>query len=214
MSNRVYTSIVRHYEECLHRHGATYRGMDWPNDADLRTRFEVMLGVIREPSDGPVDILDLGCGVGLLLDHFQGSRSHGACCYIGIDLSREMIEAARARHPQHSFEVRDVIESPLPPQCHDYIVMNGVITEKGSLSHDVMEAYARTLIKAAYQSCRQGLAFNVMSTHVDWERADLFHWSVDDAVAFLIKECSRNIVVRMDYGLYEYTFYVYRTAGP
>ena len=49
-----------------------------------------------------------------------------------------------------------------------------------------------------------------MSKHVDWERDDLFHLPFDDLARWLVASVSRNIVIRADYGLYEYTVYVYR----
>jgi hypothetical protein len=56
----------------------------------------------------------------------------------------------------------------------------------------------------------RGLAFNVMSKHVDWERPDLFHLPFDALAQVLARSLTRNFVIRNDYGLYEYTTYVYR----
>jgi len=55
-----------------------------------------------------------------------------------------------------------------------------------------------------------GVAFNVMSKHVDWERDDLFHLPFDTLARYLIASLTRNFVIRSDYGLYEYTTYIYR----
>jgi len=49
-----------------------------------------------------------------------------------------------------------------------------------------------------------------MSKHVDWEREDLFHLPFDVLARFLTRMVTRNFVIRNDYGLYEYTTYVYR----
>ena len=91
--------------------------------------------------------------------------------------------------------------------------MNGVFTEKVSLSHEEMWPYFQSVVKAAFAHARRGLAFNVMSKQVDWERDDLFHVPLDDLAWFLTLEVSRHIVIRADYGLYEYTTYVYRRAS-
>jgi hypothetical protein len=65
------------------------------------------------------------------------------------------------------------------------------------------------IIKKLFNSSKKGLAFNVMSSLVEWERDDLFHVSMEK-VAKLIKEhLSDNFVIRNDYGLYENTIYVY-----
>ena len=66
------------------------------------------------------------------------------------------------------------------------------------------------MLRRVWPRAREGLAFNVMSKHVDWERDDLFHLSTDLLLAFLKSELSRHVVIRHDYGLYEYTVYVYR----
>jgi SAM-dependent methyltransferase len=210
MDKPEYYGIVKHYEECLAKYGPSYKGMDWPDENDLKKRFDVMLDVIRNDLPHPVSLLDLGCGVGLLIDHLRTKNLLDVYQYWGIDISQKMVASAKKRYPQLRFEVRDILKNPLSPRSVDYVIMNGVLTEKITLSHALMEDYACRLIKAAYDTCRHGIAFNVMSTHVEWEREDLFHWPLDRAVAFLISECSRHIVIRMDYGLYEYTTYVYR----
>ena len=210
MDRAVYLRIARHYERCLERHGATPKGMDWPNEEDLKRRFKVMLGVVKDTHRWPVSIIDLGCGAGFLVDYLKENGLDKDFRYKGIDISQAMINSARMRHPDHEFEVRDILEDPLPAGCADYVLMNGLLTEKVDLTHEEMMEFSCLMIKGAYNSCRCGIAFNVMSTHVDWMREDLFHWAIDDVMGFLVRECSRNIVIRMDYGLYEYTVYVYR----
>ena len=41
-----YLALSRHYDACLRRHGDTAQGADWPNEADRRTRFSVMLDIL------------------------------------------------------------------------------------------------------------------------------------------------------------------------
>ena len=92
----------------------------------------------------------------------------------------------------------------------DYIIMNGVFTEKNTLSFDEMFSYFQKVILRVFPKAKIGLAFNVMSKHVDWEREDLFHLPFDVLAAFLMKNVSRKFYIRNDYGLYEYTTYVFR----
>ncbi len=213
MGSNEYMDIVKHYEQCLVQHGPTHEGMDWPNEHDLATRFDVMLDIVRLQGKRPPKLLDIGCGAGLLVDRLKERDLFDPVLYRGIDLSMKMVEAAKQRHPTACFEVRDILQRPLRARSADYIVMNGVLTEKRSLPQTVMEAYACRMIKAAFDASSEGIAFNVMSSHVDWRRRDLFHWPLDRAVKFLVNECSRHIVIRMDYGLHEYTVYVYRKAN-
>ena len=202
-------AIVRHYETCLRRYGATPGGADWPNGADLAARFGVMLTLLRGAADRP-SLLDLGCGPALLVDYLAVTGCLDHVTYQGIDLSPSMIDTARARWPQYEFSCRDILESPLPEQSVDIVIMNGVLTERVLLSVETMTALAEALIKAAFRSARVGIAFNVMNAHVDWQREDLFHWSFDALAAFLKREVTHHYGFRADYGLYEYTCFAWR----
>ena len=74
-------------------------------------------------------------------------------------------------------------------------------------------------VECLWSVVRKGLAFNVMSKHVDWERDDLFHVPMDRVAALMHRLAGRNVTLRADYGLYEYTCYGYklpfeRRRGP
>ena len=49
-----------------------------------------------------------------------------------------------------------------------------------------------------------------MSKEVDWERNDLFHVPVNLLTKYICNYLSKDYVIRHDYGLYEYTIYVYK----
>lgn len=204
-----YSQIVAHYEECLAQHGDTHRGVDWPNQADAAKRYEVMLGVIRSGGERPVSLLDFGCGTAHLLDFLIANGRHDIH-YLGLDISEKFVEVSRAKHSGNSFLCADVLVDDISLPEVDYIVMNGVFTEKRSLSFEEMFGYMRGMIRRIFPCARRGIAFNVMSKHVDWERDDLFHLPFDALAEFLKAEISRHFLFRADYGLYEYTTYVYR----
>jgi hypothetical protein len=86
--------------------------------------------------------------------------------------------------------------------------MNGVFTEKLTLNHEEMFEYFKKLVKVVYNHANVGIALNVMSKQVDWERDDLFHLSLDELAWFVKEELSRKFIIRNDYGLYEYTIYI------
>jgi len=217
--------LSTHYEQCLAKHGPTYAGMDWPNEKDLDKRFQVMTDVINTNPSKSISILDLGCGCGLLLNYIEDNFHHRGSdgqydrtCdvpniyYRGIDISHEMIKAAKDLHPGWGldFSQQDILATPLEEKSIDYVIMNGLLTEKLTMSQDEMVAFAKQMIFAAFDACRYGIAFNVMSAHVDYKRDDLFHLPFDELMAFLKDNCSRHVVIRADYGLYEYCVYVYR----
>jgi SAM-dependent methyltransferase len=207
--NQNYLKIVSHYEACLDEHGDTHLGVDWPNLQDALTRYRVMLEVIREKEPTKVSLLDFGCGAAHLYDYILANGITDIE-YSGLDLSPRFIQLSREKHPALKFYCLDILKDPAGLPIFDYIVMNGVFTEKRELSHDEMWEYFKQVIRATFKLAKSGMAFNVMSTHVDWERDDLFHLPIDKLTAFLVKEASRDFIIRHDYKLYEYTAYVYR----
>ena len=205
-----YSSITEFCERCLDEHGDSHLGVGWPKREDADTRYRVMLDVIRPAHAGPVRLLDFGCGASHLYDYLL---RHGRTdiAYSGLDVSDKFLALSRQKHPSNTYYQLDVLagEVALPP--FDYVVLNGVLTVKRDLSFDDMMAYAQRLLARVFPLARIGMAFNVMSTHVDWEREDLFHVPADTLGRFLVEHVSRHFVMRHDYGLYEYTTYVYRT---
>ena len=102
MNVKSYMSIVRHYESCLEEYGDTYKGVDWPNEADAQTRYRVMLEVIKADPTGPVSLLDFGCGASHLYEYLLRQRfDHIA--YSGLDLSAAFINLSRRKFPSVSF---------------------------------------------------------------------------------------------------------------
>jgi len=159
-------------------------------------------------------ILDLGCGPGLALGYLEDRYGPMAERYLGVDISEPLIANARLAWPHHKFEVRDIITNPLPAPPHDFTAINGVLTAKFALTHDTMESFVGELLVAAWQTTSVAMSFNVMSTHVDWMRDDLFHWPMDKAVGFCVSQLSRHVNIIADYGLYEYTVQVFRKPYP
>ncbi|WP_333874564.1 class I SAM-dependent methyltransferase [Methylobacter sp.] len=208
MKERKHQTIIDHYEACLSRHGDSHLGVDWPNKQDAEKRYAVMLDVIREHQAG-VTLLDFGCGASHLYDFLQRSGRSGIT-YHGLDASPAFYELSRNKYPENAYYCLDVIAEPEKLAEFDYVVMNGVFTEKCALEFDEMFEYFKQVLAVVFSKVRCGLAFNVMSKAVDWERDDLFHLPLDALVVFLTKEISRHFVIRNDYGLYEYTVYVYK----
>lgn len=207
--SRGYHTLVDHYEKCLAQHGDSHLGVDWPSAQDAATRYRVMLDVMGESHGKPLTLLDFGCGAAhlyeYLLDHDRSDIS-----YVGVDVSEKFVELCRRKHPAVPFHCIDALADGATLPTADYIVMNGVLTEKRDLSFDDMRQFMERLLPRVFRSARVGLAFNVMSHHVDWQREDLFHLPYDTIAAFLRDRVSRHFVFRADYGLYEYTVYVFR----
>jgi SAM-dependent methyltransferase len=210
MVEKKYLSIVSHYETCLERYGDSHLGVDWPRAADVQKRHRVMLELIRPDTKGhTISLLDFGCGAAHLNDYIREQRLDHIQ-YAGLDLSEKFVRLSQSKFSANQFFCLDLLDEDASLPIFDYIVMNGVFTEKRELSFAEMLSYFKQLLRRVFEHATIGIAFNVMSKHVDWERDDLFHLPFDTLAEFLTKEVTRNFVFRNDYGLYEYTTYVYR----
>lgn len=205
-----YLEIIRHYEACLRQHGDTPKGMDWPNETDADTRYQVMLEVIREPYAAPISLLDFGCGASHLYAYMQRG-AYAQVAYSGLDISPAHVKLAQTKYPHLTYYCLDILENAASMPEADYVLLNGVFTEKCDLPFADMWAYCQQILLTIFPRAKRGIAFNVMSKQVDWERDDLFHLSMDTLAAFLTEKISRHYVFRHEYGLYEYTIYVYKS---
>ncbi|MFS0919254.1 class I SAM-dependent methyltransferase [Brevibacillus sp. 179-C 1.1 NHS] len=208
-----YNTIIEHYEQCFEKYGDNHLGVDWPNEKDVETRFKVMLDLIAFDQLGKkhenIQLLDFGCGASHFYKYIVKNNLTNIN-YTGLDISDKFIDFCKEKYPNNDYYCVDILEAPVQLPVFDYLILNGVFTEKREMSFEDMFLYFKEMIKKVWEISKRGIAFNIMSSQVDWERDDLFHLSLEPLSQFLCKEVSRNFIVRNDYGLYEYTVYVYK----
>lgn len=209
--------LIEHYERSLSEHGATARGMDWENEERLKIRFEAM---IRSLGARPkqFSVLDVGCGSGLLADYLlgegysigkgRGERADKSSTvrYTGVDASAKMIEAAGRRHPEIRFSVCDAtrLREEFEEGEFDFVVSNGLFTLKNETTTEEMDQFFNTVLRQMYDCCRIGIAFNVMTKHVDFEVPHLYYRDPGEVLEHCVRHLSRRISLHHDYPLYEF----------
>ncbi len=204
---KCYMAVVRYTEDALARYGDTPLGVGYTRPEHSIT-YRVMMELIRDWSR-PCTILDVGCGTSRLYD-FLLSHNLQHMEYSGLDLSAKALEISKAKYPNITYYDANLLDENQTVPQFDYIVMNGIFTWKGPVTFEDMFAYLRQMVQAAYTRARIGIAFNVVSKQVDWERSDLFHVPFDVLANFLENEVSEKYSFRCDYGFHHYTTYVYR----
>jgi len=209
-----YLELASRCDASLREHGDSAKGAEWPNQQDREVRFEVMLDLLRRDASNRIELLDFACGTGDLLRYMR-SRNIADVDYRGADISDEPLKLARQKFPDISFTRIDVLgasDTEVAGLAADYCIINGLFTVKHSLSEAEMWFFLTRVVSRLWPLMRKGIAFNVMSKHVDWERSDLFHLPYDQAAEFLHGLAGRNIAFRADYGLYEYTCFAFKQA--
>jgi SAM-dependent methyltransferase len=178
--------------------------MDWKDEASQRLRFEILCAVAD--LDGK-SVCEIGCGAGHLVDFL---RQRGiAARYHGIDLSEEMLAAARRRHPDVSFAHRDILLGAETGE-YDVLLCSGLFHVKLDHRDDEWWRFVRETVRRMYVMCRVGIAFNLMTDQVDFRSPSLFYANPAQVFDLCRRELSRFTVLRHDYPLYEFTVYVYR----
>jgi len=100
-------------------------------------------------------VLDLGCGLGHLLIYLD-EKKLSVESYHGIDVSPRMVEEAKKRFGER-FEVRDILEDPLPQESYDTGYILSVLGYP--IGQDPMQTMME-IIEQTFHACRVGIVFS------------------------------------------------------
>jgi len=200
--------LQRHYSETFSLHGPTSMGVDWGSDEpSMLLRYKKMLAIFDGSLSSKPSILDVGCGFGGLLEFSK--KNDIDLDYTGVDVVANMIEWASINLNCGKFIHGDIIDYRF--NCKfDYVVCNGILTQKMSVSSIDMDLFSAKLIKKMYSLCRRGIAFNIMTTKVNYFSNNLYYRNPSEIFSWCISEITPHIVIDHAYPLYEYTVYLYR----
>lgn len=195
--------IRTHYSELFKKYGDSPHAVQWSDSATQMKRFEILceIGDVNNCS-----ILDFGCGVGHLFDFLKG-KGHKVT-YTGVDVVDEMLAFAQQKHSDARFCKFENISG----EKFDYVLISGVFNNRMESNRSF---YRRTL-RQCFELCVQGMAFNMMSSYVDFRNEELFYEEPEEAFRFCKEELSPRVAIRNDYLLkekvipYEFCTYVYR----
>jgi SAM-dependent methyltransferase len=197
-----------HYSAKFSQHGANSQGVDWGTDqARVVLRYDKMLALL-EDGPGKPSVLDVGCGYGGLLGHAQSKAI--ALDYSGIDVAEAMVEAAKRKYPGTRFLVGDVLDLNAASQKFDYVICNGILTQKLDVPGLAMDEFAGRIIRHMFALCTRGLAFNIMTSKVNFFENNLYYRNPAEMLAWAMTEITPRVKIDHSYPLYEYSMYLYK----
>lgn len=204
------TGIRDLYAGNLAEHGLSSKSVGWKDDWSHLLRFERLARIVdRDGSDYTVN--DWGCGYGAMfgyLDRLPGARLRE---YLGYDISQEMIDAAKA----HCDPARSrFMLGPEVTEEADYSFVSGTFNVKLQASDADWDAYVKRHLSAIYAKSRKGLAFNLLTSYVDWKAENLFYADPNGFFDFCKRHLSRHVTLVHDYALFEWTILVSREPRP
>lgn len=203
------TALLRgHYETTHRQHGDTSMGVDWgTNQENVISRHNAILEVVTPGTSG-CSLLDVGCGYGSLLETIKTRNIDIA--YTGIDVVGSMIASGKRKYPRQEWVNADFIHWT-PSAKYDYVVANGILTQKLSASTLAMNKYAQALILKMFEVCRIGISFNLMSTFVNFQKDNLYYRCPAEMLAWCMAEVSPHARLNASYKpWYEYTVTLFR----
>jgi SAM-dependent methyltransferase len=201
---------AEHYDRLLRESGDTPAAAQWSDQTtqDLRLKILCEVGELQSAK-----VLDFGCGMGRLYELLLAQGFSGE--YVGYEIAPELAAAAQKKHPAARFERRDILKEGIPEEF-DYVLISGVFNNRHSASNE----YVSAVLKVLFARTRKGLAFNGLSTYVDYFADHLNYMDPAEVFARCKAELSSAVTLRHDYQLkenvipYEFTIYVYKNGLP
>ena len=191
------------YTSGLQEHGAESRAVGWKDEDSQRLRFEKLAQVIEAGSDA-VTVGDWGCGYAAMFGFLEERLHDRLTSYHGCDISAEMVDAARMAviDPRAHFEVGEALPAV------DYVFVSGTFNVRFAATDAEWEDYVESCLVRLAATARLGLAFNLLSTYVDWREPHLFYADPCALFNFCKRRLSPRVALLHDYPLYEWTILV------
>ncbi|MEK9672768.1 MAG: class I SAM-dependent methyltransferase [Rhodospirillaceae bacterium] len=206
---RLLNPALRSYDRRLDELGPEARAVFWKSEEHQLARFEKLFDVI-DPVDqqaGGITIADFGCGYGALFDFLRDLPAMQGSAYVGIDMSRKMIDAARARirDPRVRFLQQITVTEPA-----DYIFACGTFNMHAGAADDEWGDYIRESLKRLWAMTGKALAFNLLRNDSGDDFPGLYYADGPEFLEFCRRELSPDAEMTNDAPLPDYTFIVRR----
>ena len=199
------------YEGNLAEHGTSSKSVGWRDESSQVLRFERLARVVDRGAPDGFTVNDWGCGYGAMFAYLDREFGGAMRLFTGYDISAEMLSAAKAQcDPARS----RFILGPAVTEEADYTFVSGTFNVKLEASDAEWDAYIKQHLEAMFAKSRRGLAFNLLTSYVDWKQENLFYADPRDFVDFCKTRLSRYVTLVHDYALFEWTILVTRDPRP
>lgn len=189
LNNRLYFESVTDYPH-------DYRGVKWSSAESQFIRFKLLCEIADNIFNSR--ILDVGCGLGHMVDYLKSNHFSGS--YKGIDIVDQMIVLASKRHPTFHFETNDIDSIAIDE--HDYVLASGIFAL--TTANQVKD-----LIPELFERAKMGLAFNCLSSRAD-DKEDGMHYQIPGDIFHFCKKLTHKVKLREDYLQHDFTIYMYK----
>lgn len=206
MKKDISNSLKEHYRKTILTNGPSPKGVDWRDESTSDIRHNCMRNLLTSINKDST-LLDVGCGYGAFLDYLKKQNIN--INYQGVDIVEEMLIQANIMHPNANFKLGNFLEEDFD-SLFDYVVCNGILTQKLDASLLDMEDFSKRIIKKMFDISKIGCCFNMMTTRCNFFAPNLFYRHPSEILTYCLSEITHNAKIDHSYGLYEFTVYLYK----
>ncbi len=202
--SKVLGPVADYYSSRVREFGARPEGVDWNSPAAQEHRWAQFLSLF-DPTEH-FSLLDFGCGYGGFNGYVrQQGLNH---TYQGYDISAEQVGEASRLHADDP-DCRFVSDLARLEPC-DYVVGSGIFNVKLEATVEAWEASIRSTLDTMAGLSRKGFGFNMLTRYSDADRRKehLYYGDPAEYVRYCLGTFSRHLVLKHDYGLYDFTILV------
>lgn len=197
-------SIENYYQALFKEFGDSHETVRYSSKESQLKRYNTL---IKIGDLSKCTVLDFGCGVGHFLE-FLTSRHQSIGKYTGLEIVPEMLTFARNKFPNASF----FPPTELNRLSYDYGFVSGTFNDKIKNNR---RFWQNTLVDL-FSKCKRGIAFNMMSTYVDFQNKNLFYENPEYVFKFVKNNLTPYVTLRHDFETkkhtipFEFVIYAYK----
>ena len=201
-------NIKKHYQELFKKYGDSAESVQYSDKVTQFKRFEILNQVAPKLTS----VIDVGCGLAHLYEFLESKNQQVK--YLGLDFVNEFINVNSQKYKDKSnvtFQQYDITVDTFP-SGYDYVLLSGVFNNKFNNNKEFM----LSSISKMYNACNNAIAFNAMSTYVDYMENNLYYSDPLEVFDFCKSNLSKKVTLRHDYLVkensipFEYCIYVYK----
>jgi len=175
----------------------------WGDPARQYFRFDELLRLAGAIDAANLEVLDVGCGNGELLQYLDGKGFRGK--YRGIDIHAGQIAEARSRFPAGDFHVGDIFSNIA---AADIVMMSGVFNVDCGQDMDFIERFVGRCVTLA----RERFVFNAITSYVSRRDRGTFYLAPEAAIGIAAK-LSPRFELRHGFLPFNYTLCIHTAAA-
>jgi SAM-dependent methyltransferase len=193
------------YAESAKAYGVSHEAVRWSGKSSQELRFRQLLKHLALTKSIQT-LADVGCGNCELYSLIE--RQGLPIEYTGMDINNELLRQAESRFEGITTINADITnEHGIFPQF-DYVVMSGVFNLAAGQNQEWCEAF----VSSMYAMSRRAIAFNALSTHVNFIEDDMFYLSPSAIFKFVLERLSPHVILEHGVPPYNYTLTVFKDA--